>query len=102
MAQQRCEHENFNAYVDVHKISQTEGGPTVVYSVETKISCRECGQPLEFVGVPNGMSFYRPTVSIDGRELRTPMVIPGQTVPQGMAGFSVSHEVFEEKAALKQ
>lgn len=85
-----CQHENFNAVVDVNRIVPYEDGDVIVYHADIKISCRDCGQALEFVGLPNGISFYRPTVSLDGQELRAPMVIPGAEVPPGMAGFSVS------------
>ena len=97
-----CQHENFNAFCEVGRVSKDEGGPVVVYSLDVRIECRECGQQLEFVGVPNGMSFYRPTVSIDCGTLHAPMVIPGEQVPEGMAGFSVTHTVFDQKEATKQ
>ena len=54
------------------------------------------------VGVPNGMSFYRPTVNINGQTLHVPAVFPGMTVPPGLAGFSVTAEVFDEKKAVAQ
>lgn len=91
-----CEHQNFNAFINVGRINREDGGPIVCYSADIRIACRDCGQELEFVGLPMGMSYYRPTVSIDGKEARIPLVIPGKSVPEGMAGFSVSMQTFED------
>jgi hypothetical protein len=98
----KCAHETFNAFVDVNRITQVEGGPVVVYCADVRVNCRDCGQELEFVGLPNGMSFYRPTVSINSQEARLPMVLPGETVPEGMAGFRVTHKVVDLQKAVEQ
>lgn len=99
-----CQHLNFNGFANVGRVSRGEGDPEVIvcYTVELKVSCRDCGQKLEFVGLPWGMSFYKPTVSIDGSEARLPMVIPGQKVPPGMLGYGVSFKESEpEKDTLQ-
>lgn len=99
-----CPHLNFNCLADVNRIQKSETEPDVIvaYTVDVKIQCRDCGQPFEFLGLPNGMSFYQPTVSIDGQQARLPLVLPGTEPPSGLAGFRVTHTVFEEKDALKQ
>lgn len=98
-----CVHVNFNAFCEVNRISKDVVDPenTVAYTIDVRASCRDCGQEFAFFGVPNGMSFYQPTMSIDGKRICLPMVIPGTQPPQGLAGFSVTHEVFAEKVAVK-
>lgn len=99
-----CPHMNFNSHANVGRISKSDGEPDVIvaYTVDFRITCRDCEQPFEFFGLPNGFSYYRPTVSIDGQEMRVPLVIPGTEPPAGMAGFSVTHEVFDEGKAVIQ
>lgn len=98
-----CKHENFISHVDVNRITnQSVGDGILVYALDLRVNCKDCGQPLQFVGLPNGMSFYRPTSSLDGQEARFPMVIPGEQIPVGLAGFSVTQEVFNEQEATKQ
>lgn len=99
-----CPHMNHSVFASVGRIQKSDLEPEtiVAYTADIKIQCRDCGQPYEFLGLPNGMSFYQPTVSIDGLELRAPLAIPGTRPPEGMAGFSVTHQVFDEKEAVKQ
>lgn len=97
-----CKHEDFTAHVDVHPIQQEATGPVVMFMIDLKVECAKCGQELEFVGMPLGCSFYHPTVSINGQECRLPLVIPGTEPPPGMAGFSVTQQVFDEKKAVTQ
>jgi hypothetical protein len=69
----KCEHQNFRADVAVGRLSQDEGGPVTHYCAEIKVICTECNLPFESIGLPLGSSAYRPTVSIDGLELRAPI-----------------------------
>ncbi len=104
MDRNTCPHLNHNIFASIARIQKSELEPETIiaYSADIKIECRDCGQPFEFIGLPNGMSFYRPTVSINGLELRVPLAIPGTRPPENMAGFSVTHEVFDVKESLKQ
>jgi len=69
-----CQHLNFNCYADVGRLHE-EGNPNKIVShmVDIKINCRDCGLPFEFIGIPNGMSFYQPMLNIDNTELRAPI-----------------------------
>jgi hypothetical protein len=58
--------------------------------------------PFEWVGLPHGFSHYQPTVSIDGQEMRAPIVPEGGKVPEGLAGFSVSIVESQQKEPTKQ
>jgi len=80
-----CEHGEFEATVDVHRI--TDKG---AFTADVRISCRACGAPFEFVGVALGSSPSEPRTSVNRQELRAPIVPPGGRVPEGMAGFSIT------------
>lgn len=79
----KCPHMNFNVHAKIARIQKSEQEPEVIvaYSMDVSVFCRECGQPFEFFGLPNGFSHYRPTVSIDGQELRAPIILPGTRPP---------------------
>lgn len=80
---------NFSAFANVGRINKEENGPIVAYMCDLRITCRECGQEFEFVGLPLGLSFYHPTVSMDGKTAQLPMTLPGVSIPEGMAGYGV-------------
>lgn len=40
---------------------------------DVTIKCVRCGVPFRFLGLPGGLSFERPMVSITGEELRAPI-----------------------------
>jgi hypothetical protein len=90
-----CEHNVFAVNANIGRLSQTEGGPITHYVAEITVKCDECGMPFEFVGLPLGVSAYRPTVSIDGLELRAPITPPGTKPPDGLLGFAVRMEEAE-------
>lgn len=97
-----CQHEHFAATVEVHRIARGEGGPIDVFVADLKVSCAQCKQELEFVGLPVGSSFYQPMASLNGDTARLPMVIPGAEVPSGLPGFRVRQQAFDDKTAVKQ
>lgn len=103
-ADANCPHLNFVVHANVGRIQKSESEPEniVAYMADIKVCCHECGQPFEFLGLPHGLSFYRPTVSIDGQELRVPLVIPGSRPPEGLAGFSVTRQEFDAKPERPQ
>lgn len=90
-----CKHENFNCFANVGRLTDLVGRPPdeLAFTVDVRITCIDCGMPFEWVGLPNGSSHYQPTVSIDGQELRAPLVPKGGVVPPGLPGFSVTHTV---------
>ena len=85
-----CEHKNFHCHAAVARISDVEGGPITQYCATIEIHCVDCKKPFEFVGLPCGLTPYRPTVGIDGLELRAPIVPQGQKVAEGLPSFGVS------------
>lgn len=84
-----CAHEDFEAEVDVHRLVESE--PEVRgLSADVRIRCRECGEPMVFVGAPVGLLPSRPTINVDGTELRAPLR-PQSADPHfgmGLPGFA--------------
>jgi hypothetical protein len=88
-----CLHENFTAQVDVGRIQTDEAadGMPKAFLAEIEINCQACGVPFHFLGLPIGLSYTEPRVSVDGAELRAP-IIPAGADPAalaGMPGFSL-------------
>lgn len=63
-----CEHKNFRAHVSVNRLEDLGG-----FIADVRVECAECGLPFSFLGVSAGLSFERPTVSVDGCELHAPL-----------------------------
>jgi hypothetical protein len=99
-----CKHEEFNANVAVHRIQKSDLEPDeiVAYQADIKVECRQCGQPFEFFGLPMGMSFYQPTISIDGQVMRVPLIIPGTKPPDRLPGFGPPQYINPMQEFLKQ
>lgn len=86
-----CEHPNFNANVEVSRITETDGGPVTNIYADVRVWCRACGEPLCFIGVPPGLSPREPRIEIGAEELRCPMR-PRSSPPDwgtGGPGFDV-------------
>ncbi|MEL6257863.1 MAG: hypothetical protein AAFQ67_02250 [Pseudomonadota bacterium] len=90
LSPEKCEHYNFETSCAIGRITSVEGGPVAYFVAEIRIKCRDCGAQFQFHGLPLGLSAYRPTVSIDGFELRAPIMPEGSKIPTGIAGFSVA------------
>lgn len=67
----QAEHE-WIAHVDVNELTN-DSGHVNAYIADTKIWCERCGAKFVFRGLPAGSYMDRPSVSIDGTELRTPI-----------------------------
>ena len=65
-----CRHEQFSAQVNVGRI-ESDGPRRFVADIT--VSCAQCQEPFRFLGVPSGLHFERPTVSVDGLELHAPL-----------------------------
>lgn len=89
---QPCPHEDFNAYVEVNRLTASDSDPTVIgYHADIKVNCRNCGEPFRWTGVQAGMSQAHPMCSVDETELRAPLR-PASADPDfglGLPGFSV-------------
>jgi hypothetical protein len=65
-----CQHDSFNAEVDINRLPLEEGGPVERWQADVRITCRQCGSPFRFVGIQAGCNLDGPAVSIDGTEGR--------------------------------
>lgn len=68
-----CPHLNFEAKVDVSRLSHEEGWPITGYTADVRIRCAHCGVPFAFKGMLPGSSPNYPMVSVDRDELRAPI-----------------------------
>jgi hypothetical protein len=68
-----CAHEQFQANVKVARLEDTGK-----FMAEITVRCTQCDEPFRFLGVPAGLSFDRPTASIDDLELHAPIEPEGE------------------------
>jgi hypothetical protein len=61
------------------------------FMAEIRIVCVECREPFRFVGVPAGLRFDGPAVSVDGLELRAPIEPEIEKSLQAGASFQMPH-----------
>jgi hypothetical protein len=55
--------------------------------LEIKVSCKICGKPMVFKGMPFGVLPDRPTMSIDGQEIILPFLGEGEEPTGKVMGF---------------
>lgn len=67
-----CKHEQFSCACKVGRMEDRVGA-VGEFMLEVKVACIQCGEPFRMLGLPAGLSFTRPMVSIDGLELRIPI-----------------------------
>lgn len=60
-----CKHMNFTANVSVARMENVGK-----FHADIRISCAECGVPMQFLGLDTGFSFDGARVSLDGQEAR--------------------------------
>ena len=58
-----CKHKEFDASVRVARI-EDKGR----FLAEVRIACRDCGTPMQFMGLKPGLDYNGATVSLDGLE----------------------------------
>lgn len=89
-----CWHENFDAYVDVNRLTKSDDDPTVVgYSADIKVNCHDCGEPFRWTGLPAGLSPAQPMCSVDEATMSAPLR-PASADPDfglGLPGYSVNY-----------
>jgi hypothetical protein len=67
-----CQHEDFEGRCDVKRL--TDVGQ---FLMEVQVACTQCGTPFRFLGLPPGLRFGAPTVSLVGTTAHLP-IAPGQ------------------------
>ena len=71
-----CDHEDFHADVRVARVTD-EDGRVRNFVAEVSVRCTLCGESFHFVGVPAGLSFTKPSVSVTATTLHAP-IAPGE------------------------
>lgn len=88
-----CLHEDFNAYVEVNRLTDREGDEVPnAYSADIRVSCANCGESFRWIGVQAGSSGGKPMCSADETVLRAPLR-PASSDPDfglGIPGFAVT------------
>jgi len=79
-----CPHEQFLAVVHVARL--LDSGKFVA---EVRVRCVNCEEPFRFIGLPAGLRFDGPTVSIDGLVLHAPIEPEIETQLQQRASYQM-------------
>jgi len=86
-----CEHNQFEASVDVSRIKESEDGPVTAFMAEVRVKCVDCGQPFRFKCSRIGVDPKEPMASADGQELRCPIEPSDGTLVTGLRmGFEIT------------
>lgn len=72
-----CEHEEFSAKVDVHRLTGSKSG-AMQFQAEVHIECAKCGRRFHFLGLQPGIDLQGARVSIDGLEARLAICPEGE------------------------
>jgi hypothetical protein len=73
-----CEHFNFAAMVNVHRLTKTDDGPVTGFMADIAIKCVDCGRQFQFLGLEPGLDTAGARVSIDGMEAHIAICPQGQ------------------------
>lgn len=71
-----CDHTEFRASVKVSRFTREEQ-TALDLGVDVAVHCMDCEEPVHFLGMPGGVDFKHPTMSVDRREARLPAIISG-------------------------
>ena len=98
-----CQHEDFEANVEVGRISAGDGGPIVSFVADITIMCADCRQSFGFRGLTPGMPADEPGVSPDAVVARLPLVssdelevlgpLAALSMPSGLTGYTIGRVV---------
>lgn len=84
MSTDTCKHTDHHVDVDVSYMEDSGH-----WIASFKLRCSQCNEPYRFLGLPAGMSFTHPTVSITGTELHVPMEPEGTPELHSHASFEM-------------
>ena len=72
-----CQHESFECDVTVNRIEDVRR-----FMADVRVKCVQCGIPFRFIGLPAGMDYNSPCVSVDGCEGRFPIHPKGDSLSE--------------------
>lgn len=90
MSEFTCEHPHFMVNADINRLTRDEGGPVYAFAADFHVNCTVCGLQFVFLCPDGGVLPDRPTISVDGTELRVPLVPADQPEMRSEVGFRVS------------
>ncbi len=84
-----CAHESFSAAVGVHRVQDGPDKP-IDFNADVRIKCAQCGLAFRFIGLPRGLNFDGPGMSVDGTEAHLAISPDGlPSLAGGLRGFTV-------------
>jgi hypothetical protein len=94
-----CQHEDFEAMVEVARITDGPDEDVVGFAAEVTIVCAVCRRSMGFRGLTPGMPASEPGVTPDALTARLPLISPEELdtlgplaamqMPSGVAGFTM-------------
>lgn len=86
-----CKHERFFCNVNVNRIEDIGR-----FMADITVKCEDCGTPFRFIGLPAGMDYNSPCVSVDGCEGRFPIHPKGESLSE-LEGTPLGFTVRKQK-----
>ena len=72
-----CRHDSVSCILNFNRIEDVGR-----FMADIRIVCEKCHTPFRFVGLPAGMDYNSPCVSVDGCELRAPVAPRGEVLSE--------------------
>ncbi len=63
-----CDHKEFQGHVTVNRLEDRG-----LFMADVQVRCVQCKTRFRWLGLPRGLSFSQPMISVDGFELRGPI-----------------------------
>lgn len=87
-----CPHTEFEARAAVGRVVDDETQTTLQnLTIDLSVVCLQCGVPVQFYGLPLGVSTHMPTLSVDGLEARLVGFPQGETMPERKQISAIFH-----------
>lgn len=87
-----CEHTDFDAFFEIGRLTDGEGGKVTSYIADVRFKCKICHLPFQFMGLELGLNLRGATMSPDGQQARL-SIFPVGSVPQpldALLGYRVA------------
>lgn len=82
-ASTQCPHTDLDIQINLINFEDSN-----VHYMEVKASCKICGKPMVFQGLPLGVSPHQPTGELGGYEARLPFLGEGEEPTGKLIGFT--------------
>ncbi len=89
-----CPHEDFEASVEVNRLTAADDDPTVIgYSADISVRCAACHEPFRWTGLRAGFSPKEPMCNVDETVMSAPLR-PAAADPDfglGLPGYAIGY-----------